>query len=120
MIRSVPSATARRGAATVVTGAALALGLALVPATVANAKPGTQACDNRNNNTYSKLLECVRVEGVRWAYGRSGLRTLAIATHAWFVGWQGDVAFAVFVEKGGASTATAVPAAERFLRALAR
>ena len=26
-------------------------------------------------------------------------------THAWFVGWQGDVAFAVFVEKGGASTA---------------
>ncbi|SCG14513.1 Cell division protein FtsI/penicillin-binding protein 2 [Micromonospora echinofusca] len=41
-------------------------------------------------------------------------------THAWFVGWQGDVAFAVFVEKGGASTATAVPAAERFLRALGR
>ncbi|MFG2010103.1 penicillin-binding transpeptidase domain-containing protein [Micromonospora sp. NPDC048868] len=41
-------------------------------------------------------------------------------THAWFVGWQGDVAFAVFVEKGGASTATAVPAAERFLRALSR
>jgi MFS family permease len=25
-------------------------------------------------------------EGVRWAYGRSGLRTLAIATHGWFVG----------------------------------
>ncbi|MBF9131015.1 penicillin-binding protein [Plantactinospora sp. S1510] len=40
-------------------------------------------------------------------------------THAWFVGWQGDVAFAVFVEKGGASTATAVPIAERFLRSLA-
>ncbi|SCL66803.1 Cell division protein FtsI/penicillin-binding protein 2 [Micromonospora citrea] len=41
-------------------------------------------------------------------------------THAWFVGWQGDVAFAVFVEQGGASTATAVPAVERFLRALPR
>jgi cell division protein FtsI/penicillin-binding protein 2 len=41
-------------------------------------------------------------------------------THAWFVGWQGDVAFAVFVEKGGASAATAVPIAERFLRALPR
>lgn len=28
------------------------------------------------------------VEGVRWAYGRSaGLRTLAIATHGWFVGY---------------------------------
>ncbi len=26
------------------------------------------------------------VEGVRWAYGRSGLRTLAIATHVWFIG----------------------------------
>ena len=26
------------------------------------------------------------VEGVRWAYGGSGLRTLAIATHGWFIG----------------------------------
>ncbi|SCL39242.1 Cell division protein FtsI/penicillin-binding protein 2 [Micromonospora rhizosphaerae] len=40
-------------------------------------------------------------------------------THAWFVGWQGDVALAVFVEQGGSSTASAVPIAERFLRALA-
>ncbi|MEU1888973.1 penicillin-binding transpeptidase domain-containing protein [Micromonospora rifamycinica] len=39
-------------------------------------------------------------------------------THAWFVGWRGDVAFAVFVEQGGSSTASAVPIAERFLRAL--
>ena len=39
-------------------------------------------------------------------------------THAWFVGWQGDIAFAVFVEKGGSSSDTAVPIAERFLRAL--
>ncbi|MEV0716385.1 penicillin-binding transpeptidase domain-containing protein [Asanoa sp. NPDC050611] len=39
-------------------------------------------------------------------------------THAWFVGWQGDVAFAVFVENGGGSGETAVPAAERFIRAL--
>ncbi|MEU7752326.1 penicillin-binding transpeptidase domain-containing protein [Micromonospora sp. NPDC049171] len=41
-------------------------------------------------------------------------------THSWFVGWQGDVAFAVFVEGGGSSTESAVPIAERFLRALAR
>ncbi|GAA4579279.1 penicillin-binding transpeptidase domain-containing protein [Micromonospora coerulea] len=40
-------------------------------------------------------------------------------THAWFVGWRGDVAFAVFVEQGGSSTASAVPISERFLRALA-
>jgi MFS family permease len=26
------------------------------------------------------------VDGIRWAYGRSGLATLAIATHGWFVG----------------------------------
>ncbi|MER7890698.1 penicillin-binding transpeptidase domain-containing protein [Micromonospora sp. NPDC094482] len=41
-------------------------------------------------------------------------------THAWFVGWRGDVAFAVFVEQGGSSTASAVPISERFLRALPR
>jgi cell division protein FtsI/penicillin-binding protein 2 len=40
-------------------------------------------------------------------------------THAWVVGWQGDVAFAVFVEKGGGSGDTALPIAEKFLRALA-
>ncbi|MEV6968101.1 penicillin-binding transpeptidase domain-containing protein [Hamadaea sp. NPDC051192] len=39
-------------------------------------------------------------------------------THAWFVGWQGDIAFAVFVENGGDSTSSAVPLAESFLRAL--
>jgi Zn-dependent M28 family amino/carboxypeptidase len=38
--------------------------LAAVPATVASAAPAG-ACDNRNNNTYAKLLECVTVEGVR-------------------------------------------------------
>ncbi|MGC5020507.1 penicillin-binding transpeptidase domain-containing protein [Micromonospora sp. DT47] len=41
-------------------------------------------------------------------------------THAWFVGWRGDVAFAVFVEQGGSSAASAVPISERFLRALPR
>ena len=35
-------------------------------------------------------------------------------THAWTIGWQGDIAFAVFVEKGGTSTATAVPIVEKF------
>lgn len=41
-------------------------------------------------------------------------------THAWFVGWQGDIAFAIFVEQGGSSGATSVPIAERFLRGLPR
>jgi cell division protein FtsI/penicillin-binding protein 2 len=37
-------------------------------------------------------------------------------THAWTIGWRGDIAFAVFVEKGGSSAATAVPVAAAFLR----
>jgi hypothetical protein len=36
----------------------------LVPATPA-AAGGNQACDNRSNNTYKKVLECVTLEGVR-------------------------------------------------------
>lgn len=38
--------------------------------------------------------------------------------HAWFVGYRGDLAFAVFVEGGQSSGTTAVPLAETFLRAL--
>jgi cell division protein FtsI/penicillin-binding protein 2 len=52
-------------------------------------------------------------------YGKTGTAEYGATpadTHAWFIGWQGDVAFAVFVEKGGSGTATAVPIAERFLR----
>lgn len=41
---------------------ATALALALVPVTAANAAPGV-SCDNRNNNTVAKLLECVTAEG---------------------------------------------------------
>ena len=39
-------------------------------------------------------------------------------THAWTIGWQGDIAFAVFVENGGGGSATAVPIVETFLRGL--
>ncbi|GAA4236070.1 hypothetical protein FHR32_001029 [Streptosporangium album] len=38
--------------------------------------------------------------------------------HAWFVGYRGKVAFAVFVKGGGSGAKTAVPIAARFLRAL--
>jgi hypothetical protein len=44
--------------------AAAAVALLLV-ATPAVAAPPQVACDKRTNNTYQKLLECVRVEGVR-------------------------------------------------------
>ncbi len=39
-------------------------------------------------------------------------------THAWFIGWQDDIAFAVMVQKGGAGADTAVPIVSRFLEAL--
>jgi hypothetical protein len=36
-------------------------------------------------------------------------------THAWFVGYRGDLAFAVFVERGGEGGRVAAPVAARFL-----
>jgi Zn-dependent M28 family amino/carboxypeptidase len=45
-------------------GAAAALVAALLPGQAASAAPGGASCDNRANNTYQKLLDCVTVEGV--------------------------------------------------------
>ncbi|WP_380808404.1 penicillin-binding transpeptidase domain-containing protein [Sphaerisporangium aureirubrum] len=39
-------------------------------------------------------------------------------SHAWFIGYRGDVAFAVIVEGGGGGGKVAAPIAARFLRAL--
>lgn len=50
--------------------------------------------------------------------GTAEFKDGAAETHAWFVGWQGDIAFAVMVEKGGAGAEAAVPIAERFLTGL--
>ena len=57
-----PSTRRRRRLAGLVVGAAL-VGL-LVP-TTAQAAPGANACERRNNNQYDKLLECVTLAGVR-------------------------------------------------------
>ncbi|GAB1642726.1 penicillin-binding transpeptidase domain-containing protein [Krasilnikovia sp. MM14-A1259] len=54
-------------------------------------------------------------------YGKTGTAEFADETkdtHAWFVGWQGDIAFAVMVEKGGAGAEAAVPIVNRFLTAV--
>ena len=45
-------------------GAAAALTVALLPGQAASAAPSA-SCDNRANNTYQKLLDCVTVDGVR-------------------------------------------------------
>jgi cell division protein FtsI/penicillin-binding protein 2 len=39
-------------------------------------------------------------------------------THSWFMGFRGDVAFCVFVQDGGLSTAAAVPIAGKFFTVL--
>ena len=39
-------------------------------------------------------------------------------SHAWFTGWRGDLAFAVFVQDGRSSRTTAVPVTRAFLSAL--
>jgi cell division protein FtsI/penicillin-binding protein 2 len=39
-------------------------------------------------------------------------------SHAWVIGFRGDLAFAVLVEDGGSGSRVAVPAAETFLRLL--
>ncbi|MBX6355795.1 MAG: penicillin-binding protein [Micromonosporaceae bacterium] len=54
-------------------------------------------------------------------YGKTGTAEFdnnPAHTHAWFIGYQGDIAFAVFVENGGGGSAVAVPIAEKFLRLL--
>ena len=40
-------------------------------------------------------------------------------SHAWIIGFQGDIAFAVFVEGGESGSWTAAPIAAAFLTALA-
>ena len=39
-------------------------------------------------------------------------------THAWLVGWQGDIAFAAFVEAGRSGGSVAAPVVRDFLTAL--
>lgn len=55
-------------------------------------------------------------------YGKTGTAEYVTGdptrTHAWFIGWQGDIAFAVFVEQGVKPSDTALPITEAFLRGL--
>jgi cell division protein FtsI/penicillin-binding protein 2 len=54
-------------------------------------------------------------------YGKTGTAEFdanSKDTHSWFIGYQGDIAFAAMVQKGGAGTEAAVPMIDRFLTAL--
>jgi len=56
-------------------------------------------------------------------FGKTGTAEFAdqtAQTHSWFIGYQGDIAFAAMVQKGGLGSQAAVPAVGRFLTALNR
>jgi cell division protein FtsI/penicillin-binding protein 2 len=57
-------------------------------------------------------------------YGKTGTAEYGTknppATHAWMVGWQGKVAFAVLVEDGKSGATVAAPIAKAFLENLQR
>ena len=61
------STVSSRRAMVIAVGAVSALALAGLPTTAALGVPSPYpvACDNRNNNTISKLTECVSAEGVK-------------------------------------------------------
>ncbi|MFC9917868.1 M28 family peptidase [Agromyces binzhouensis] len=52
-----------RRAAVLATSTATVAALALVPAGAAMGAPGGKSCDNQNNNTIAKLLQCVDADG---------------------------------------------------------
>jgi Zn-dependent M28 family amino/carboxypeptidase len=58
----LPRSSVRGAVGLVSCGALLLTGLAILPASAAPAQAG---CDSRTNNTYAKMLECVRLNGVR-------------------------------------------------------
>jgi len=51
-------------------------------------------------------------------YGKTGTAQYGTGTHShgWFIGYRGDVAFAVLVEGGGLGADSAGPVANAFLR----
>jgi cell division protein FtsI/penicillin-binding protein 2 len=58
----------------------------------------------------------------RQVFGKTGTaqfgNTDPAPTHAWFVGYSGNIAFAVLVEGGGVGGRVAAPIAARFVSAL--
>lgn len=105
--------------------------LLLDPAPTHPASPGPQLKQSTVDGLRTMMGEVVtKGTGVALAdvpggavYGKTGTAEFdnnPAHAHAWFIGWQGDIAFAVFVENGGDSTSASVPLAETFLRNLTR
>ncbi|KUL40654.1 penicillin-binding transpeptidase domain-containing protein [Actinoplanes awajinensis] len=116
--------------AAVAKGAFQAPKLVLDPAPAAGAAPG--ALDAAALDALRSMMREVVTSGTGTAlksvpgkpvYGKTGTAEFADdseETHSWFIGYQGDVAFAVMVQKGGAGSEAAVPIVKRFLTTLAK
>jgi cell division protein FtsI/penicillin-binding protein 2 len=141
----VPADTAELAAASIGQGRALAspLTMALVAAAAGNGTwhaptlvadpaqgPGAApvAVDQPVDDSLHQLMRAVVTSGTGTAANVSGAPVFAKtgtaefgpgnppATHAWFIGFRGDVAFAVLIEGGGIGGQVAAPIAAKFLR----
>jgi cell division protein FtsI/penicillin-binding protein 2 len=144
-----PSDRAERAASAIGQGRVLAspLQMASVAATVANgrwraptlvtepaaaANPAVAALDPRVVSTLKSFMASVTRPGGTAAaaglppntFGKTGTaefgNTNPPHTHAWFIGFRGELAFAVIVEDGGVGGRVAAPLAAGFLNALPR
>ncbi|MBU2662009.1 penicillin-binding protein [Actinoplanes bogorensis] len=116
--------------------AAIARGQFKQPTLVLDPAPAAPAADGSPLDTAAvtalrKMMREVVTAGTGTAlrstpggavFGKTGTAEFSEGTedtHSWFIGYQGDVAFAVMVEKGGAGSEAAVPIVNRFLTTLA-
>ncbi len=93
----------------------------------ANPAPDGAALDDATLKSLRAMMREVVTDGTGTAlrsvpgapvYGKTGTAEFDSSskdTHAWFVGYQGDVAFAVMVQKGGAGADAAIPIVAKFL-----
>jgi cell division protein FtsI/penicillin-binding protein 2 len=121
-------------AASVARGRFLAPTLVTTPAPSGTAWTQPAAPSARSIATLRALMRLVVTSGTAAGqfagvaggavYGKTGTAEFGRAappqTHAWFVGWQDDVAFAAFVEKGRSGGSVAAPVVRDFLHALHR
>lgn len=116
--------------------ATIARGSWAAPRLVVEPAPGPAtaappAADPAQLGTVRELMRQVVVDGTASALGdvpgdpvhaKTGTAEYGTAspprTHAWTIGFQGGIAFAVLVEDGASGGAVAVPVAEAFLRGL--
>ena len=119
--------------ASVAAGSRVTPRLVVDPAPAGDAPSASDAALNRTTvTTLRQLMRAVVTEGTGTALrgvpggpvmGKTGTAEFGAKdppdTHAWFTGYQGDLAFAVIVEGGGFGAKVAAPLAADFLRRLA-